>query len=111
MSYDYNLDAKPCVSDLDAHRFCRGYTNPLAMMGVALDRCLPGYNAMLANEVYVKTPRATVVVTPGAVSYELGSIIVVKAFFCSSVGSVNLPLFKRATIQWSKNHPSEWNKN
>ena len=26
------------VSDLDARRFCIGYTNPLAMMGAALDR-------------------------------------------------------------------------
>ena len=37
-----DLDAKPCVADLDAHRFCRGYNNPLAMMGVARDRCIPG---------------------------------------------------------------------
>ena len=44
-----DLDAKPCVADLDARRFCRGYTNPLAMMGVALDRYLPGRNAMLAT--------------------------------------------------------------
>ena len=29
------------------------------MMGVSLDRYLPECNAMLANEVYVKTPRAT----------------------------------------------------
>ena len=48
-----DLDAKPCVADLDAHGFCRGYNNPLAMMGVALDRYLPGRNAMLANEAYV----------------------------------------------------------
>ena len=41
------------VADLDAGRFCRGYTNPLAMMGVALDRYLPRCNAMLANETYV----------------------------------------------------------
>ena len=41
------------VANLDAHGFCRGYNNPLAMMGVALDRYLPGRNAMLANEVYV----------------------------------------------------------
>ncbi len=44
-----DLDAKPCVADLDARRFCRGYGNPLAMMGGALDRCLPGRNAMLAT--------------------------------------------------------------
>ena len=48
-----DLDAKPCVADLDARRFCRGYTNPLAMMRVALDRYLPGGNAMLGNEIYV----------------------------------------------------------
>ena len=48
-----DLDAKPCVADLDAHGFCRGYTPPLAMMGVALDRYLPGRNTMLANEAYV----------------------------------------------------------
>ena len=48
-----DLDAKPCVANLDARRFCRGYTTPLAMMGVARDRYLPGRNAMLANEVYV----------------------------------------------------------
>ena len=41
------------VADLDAQFFARGYTYPLAMMGVALDRYLPGRNAMLANEVYV----------------------------------------------------------
>ena len=45
-----NLDAKPCVADLDARPFCRGYSNPLAMMGVALNRYLPGRNAMLVNE-------------------------------------------------------------
>ena len=39
-----------CVSDLDARRFCRWYTNPLAMMGAALDRYLPGRNAMLATK-------------------------------------------------------------
>ena len=44
-----DLDAKPCVADLDAHWFCRGYNNPLAMMGVALDRYLPERNAMLAT--------------------------------------------------------------
>jgi len=41
------------MADLDAHRFCRGYSTPLAMMGVALDRYLPVRNAMLVNEVYV----------------------------------------------------------
>ena len=45
-----DLDANPCESDLDAHGFCKGYNNPLVMMGVALDRCLPGRNAMLENE-------------------------------------------------------------
>ena len=44
---------KRLVANLDARRFCRGYTNPLAMMGVALDRYLPGRNAMLVNESYV----------------------------------------------------------
>ena len=48
-----DLDAKPCVADLDAGRFCRGYGKPLAMMGVALYRYLPGCNSMLANEAYV----------------------------------------------------------
>ena len=38
-----DLDAKPCVADLDARRFCRGYTNPLAMMGVKSIRDLPGF--------------------------------------------------------------------
>jgi len=46
-----DLDAKPCVADLDAHRFCKGYNNPLAMMGVALDSYLPGRNAMLATSL------------------------------------------------------------
>ena len=45
-----DLDAKPCVADLDAHRFCRGYTTPLVMMGVALDRYLPGHNAMFVTK-------------------------------------------------------------
>ena len=54
-----DLDAKPCVADLDAGRFCRGQTNPRACMGGALDRYLPGCCAMLVNEVYVKSPRAT----------------------------------------------------
>ena len=31
-----DLGAKPCVANLDVRRFCRGDTNPLAMMGVAL---------------------------------------------------------------------------
>ena len=48
-----DLDAKPCVADLDARGFCRGYTNPLAMMRVALNRYLPGRNAMLVIEIYV----------------------------------------------------------
>ena len=29
-----DLDARPCQANLDAHGFCRGYSNPLAMMGV-----------------------------------------------------------------------------
>ena len=49
-----DLDAKPCVADLDARRFCRGDTNPRACMGAALDRYFPGCNAMLVNEVYVE---------------------------------------------------------
>ena len=53
-----DLDAKPCVADLDAGRFCWGYTDPLAMMGAALDRYLPGRNAMLANEIYVENYEA-----------------------------------------------------
>ena len=42
-----------CVADLDAHGFCRGYTNPLAMKGGVLIYCLSGRNTMLGNEVYV----------------------------------------------------------
>jgi len=45
-----DLDAKPCVADLDARWFCRGDGNPLAMMGAALDRYLPGHNAMLVTK-------------------------------------------------------------
>jgi len=45
-----DLDANPLVANLDARGFCREYSNPLAMMGVAHDRYLPGRNAMLANE-------------------------------------------------------------
>ena len=41
------------MADLDAHCFCRGYDNPLAMMGAALNRYLPGRNAILVNESYV----------------------------------------------------------
>ena len=41
---------KRLVADLDAHRFCRGYGNPLVMMGVALDRYLSGRYSILANE-------------------------------------------------------------
>ena len=48
-----DLDAKTCVADLDARGFCRRYTTPLAMMGVALNRYFPGRNAMRANEIYV----------------------------------------------------------
>ena len=44
-----DLDAKPCVANLDARLFCGGYTNPRAFMGVACDRYLPGRNAMLAT--------------------------------------------------------------
>ena len=47
------LDAKTCVADLDACWFCRESTNPLAMMGAALDLYLPGRNAMLATTTYV----------------------------------------------------------
>ena len=50
-------DGTPWVDDSDARRFFRGYTNPLAMMGVALDRYLPGRGAMLANEAYVLFPQ------------------------------------------------------
>ena len=45
-----DLDAKLCVADLDARRFCGEYTNPLVMMEVALYRYLPGRNAMIVNE-------------------------------------------------------------
>ena len=38
-----DLDAKPCVADLDAREFCRGYSNPLAMMGVKSICDLPGF--------------------------------------------------------------------
>ena len=48
------ITPKACVADLDARWFCRGYSNPLAMMGVALDRYLPGRNAILATKSYVK---------------------------------------------------------
>ena len=41
------------MADLDAHGFCIGSTNPLAMMGIALNRYLPGRNAMRVNEIYV----------------------------------------------------------
>ena len=43
-----------CVSDLDVRGFYGGSKPPpYAMMGVALDRCLPGRNAMLATTTYV----------------------------------------------------------
>ena len=48
-----DLDANPLVVNLDAREFCREYSNPLAMMGVALDRYLPGRNAMLVNKDYI----------------------------------------------------------
>ena len=48
-----DLDATDRSSRFGCAAFCRGYTTPLAMMGVALNRCLPGHNAMLANESYV----------------------------------------------------------
>ena len=32
-----------CVADLDARGFCRGYTTPLAMMGVKSIRVLPDF--------------------------------------------------------------------
>jgi hypothetical protein len=38
-----DLDAKPCVADLDARGFCRGYNTPLAMMGVKRFRVLPDF--------------------------------------------------------------------
>ena len=38
-----DLDAKPCVADLDARWFCRGYSNPLAMMGFKRFRGLPDF--------------------------------------------------------------------
>ena len=38
----------------DALVFFIGGNPPLAMMGAALDRYLPGPSAMLANEAYVK---------------------------------------------------------
>lgn len=41
------------MADLDARGFCRGQTNPLAMMGAALDRYLPGRIAVIVNETYV----------------------------------------------------------
>ena len=38
-----DLDAKPCVADLDAREVCRGYTNPLAMVGVERFRDLSDF--------------------------------------------------------------------
>ena len=38
-----DLDANLCVADLDARRFCRRYTDPLAMMGVKRFRVLPDF--------------------------------------------------------------------
>jgi hypothetical protein len=38
-----DLDAKPCVANLDARWFCRGYGNPLAMMGAKSIRDLPDF--------------------------------------------------------------------
>jgi hypothetical protein len=37
------------VVDLDVRRFCRGENTPLAMMGVAPRRYLPGCNAILVT--------------------------------------------------------------
>ena len=37
-------------SFVDVRDFCGGYSNPLTMMGVALDRYLPGGNAMLVTK-------------------------------------------------------------
>ena len=48
-----DLDAKPCVADLDARGFCRGYTNPRACMGVALDPLSSGAQRHACNEAYV----------------------------------------------------------
>ena len=49
-----DLDTKPCVANLDARRFCRGYTNPRACMGVKRSAVYRAFNAMLANDAYVK---------------------------------------------------------
>ena len=48
-----DLDAKPCVADLDARGFGRGYTDPLAMMGADSIRYLPGFQRHACNEDYV----------------------------------------------------------
>ena len=44
-----DLDAKPCVADLDARGFCRGDGNPLAMMELKDPATYRTFNAMLAN--------------------------------------------------------------
>lgn len=57
-------------------------------------------NTIITNTyLYKNTAGSDQTVTHSGVFHELGSIIVVRTFFCSSVGIVNLPLFKRATIQ------------
>ena len=48
-----DLDANPCESDLDARRFCRGYNNPRACMGIALDRYLLGVQRHACKRIYV----------------------------------------------------------
>ncbi len=53
MCLQVNSDADFLLVNSDAPRFFRGYTNPLAMMGVALNRYLPGGNAMLVTTTYV----------------------------------------------------------
>ena len=40
-----------CVSDLDAHGFCRGYTHPLAMMGVHLTAVFRGVTTCLQTNL------------------------------------------------------------
>ena len=41
------------MADLDARRFFRGYTNPLAMMGVKVSAFYRFFNAIACNESYV----------------------------------------------------------
>ena len=46
-----DLDAKSCVANLDARGFCRGYTDPLAMMGC--EKPSKSFPTMPVNEIYV----------------------------------------------------------